>query len=72
MRFLMRKILWMLAFVVMSYMVFLFTTGQFQQEYMSVVMVCAGVIIVLAIGKLWRKILYFPIRLIRKVLMFWL
>lgn len=72
MKYIMRKSIGFVALLGLGYMVALFVTGQFQQSYIPLVMFCAGAIIILSIGKLWRRILYLPIRVIRKVLLFWL
>lgn len=72
MRFIMRKCLWLLAMVAMGYSVFLFATGQFQDTHLALLVGAAAAVIMLTIGKFWRKIKYAPIRIFRKVLRLWL
>ena len=64
----MRRVLWVLIPIVVGYLIAQYLGGQWTETHAIALTICAVIFLCLAVGKFIRKIIYFPINLIRRVL----
>lgn len=62
-----RKILWVAVPMVLGFLLAQYLSGVWSETYTIVLFVACGIFAGLIIGKAIRKIIYFPVKLIRKM-----
>lgn len=68
MNYSMRKIMWIAIPMVFGFLIAQYFSGVWSETHTIVLFASAAIFVCLVVGKFIRKIIYFPIRLIRKVL----
>ena len=63
-----RNILWVAVPMAVGFLIAQYVAGVWSVTYTIAMFACIGIFLCLIVGKFIRKIIYFPINLIRKVL----
>ena len=64
----MRRIFWILIPMVFGYLIAQYVGGQWTDTHAMVLIASIGIFLCLVVGKVVRKIIFFPINIIRRVL----
>lgn len=73
MKYLGRKLMYMLDLMAIGYLVAQYFIGQFTDVHFVLLAACLTLLVIMAFAKLIRKIIYWPIRVIKKIIfMGWL